>query len=129
MIWASCLDPKLRSIFQMKIESLDIPGTFEISTSIFEDSRGNFEKIYSEETYSDAGLAFTVKQANISRNLKKATVRGIHFQSLPFMESKIVTCFSKNRCNVRIYTLNLHRTNNLFNSKIVNHDKLLFFRR
>ena len=86
----------------MKIESLNIPGTFEILTSVFEDSRGNFEKIYSEETYRDAGLAFTVKQANISRNLKKATVRGIHFQSMPLMESKVVTCLSGEAFDVMV---------------------------
>lgn len=97
-----CPDPKLRSIFHMKIEGLDIPGTFEISNLVFEDSRGNFGKIYSEEAYREAGLDFTVKQANVSRNLKKATVRGIHFQSAPFMESKIVTCLSGEAFDVMV---------------------------
>ena len=114
-----CLDAKLRSIFHMKIESLDIPGTFEISTSIFEDSRGNFEKIYSEETFRDAGLAFTVKQANISRNLKKATVRGLHFQSEPFMESKIVTCLSGEAFDVMVDLRPLSKTFGVWQSVIL----------
>lgn len=78
----------------MKIEGLEIAGTFEIFSSIFEDSRGKFEKIYTENFNCGHELSFQVKQVNVSRNTNRATVRGLHFQALPLMESKIVTCLS-----------------------------------
>jgi dTDP-4-dehydrorhamnose 3,5-epimerase len=103
----------------MKIESLEIPGTFEVFTSIFEDSRGNFEKIYSDEIYDKAGLAFRVKQSNVSRNSLKATIRGMHFQSSPLEENKIVTCVSGEIFDVMVDLRQSSKTFGLWQSVIL----------
>jgi dTDP-4-dehydrorhamnose 3,5-epimerase len=61
----------------------------------FEDPRGSFIKIYSKEEKQDIKF-FAIKQVNLSVNMQKGTVRGMHFQENSFMEDKIVTCISGN---------------------------------
>ena len=61
----------------------------------FEDPRGSFIKIYSREERHDKQF-FPINQVNLSLNLQKGTVRGMHFQEDSFMEEKIVTCISGN---------------------------------
>jgi dTDP-4-dehydrorhamnose 3,5-epimerase len=58
----------------------------EIKLKNFSDIRGEFIKVYDKEPQ------FNVKQINISRNKKKGTVRGIHFQNKPFQDAKFVMC-------------------------------------
>jgi dTDP-4-dehydrorhamnose 3,5-epimerase len=103
----------------MKIEGLEISGTFEVFTTTFQDSRGSFEKIYSDELYDKAGLAFRVKQSNLSRNTLKATVRGMHFQSSPLEECKIVTCVSGEIFDVMVDLRQSSKTFGLWQSVIL----------
>jgi dTDP-4-dehydrorhamnose 3,5-epimerase len=76
----------------MKFKPLSIPGTFEVFIEPNEDSRGSFENLYKE---NDPEIRlFEIKQVNVSRNLHKATLRGLHYQTTPSLESKIVSCLA-----------------------------------
>jgi dTDP-4-dehydrorhamnose 3,5-epimerase len=59
------------------------------------DSRGWFERTYCFDTFAQLGIDKTLKtinQINRSFTVKKGSVRGMHFQTAPFMETKFVSC-------------------------------------
>ena len=63
-----------------------------VDHKVFKDNRGSFLKLYSTKIKNDINKDITIKQINISHNIKIGTVRGLHFQNPPFAEEKIVTC-------------------------------------
>ena len=55
------------------------------------DNRGVFRKIL--PTVDEAELAhFTISQVNISTNIFRGTIRGLHYQVEPFLEAKLISC-------------------------------------
>ena len=56
------------------------------------DERGYFERIFCLDEFQSMGIREAFPQLNLSYNLKKGTIRGLHFQKEPYMESKIVQC-------------------------------------
>lgn len=56
------------------------------------DSRGWFERTYCFNTFAEFGLTKTIAQINRSFTAQKGSVRGMHFQYAPFVETKIVSC-------------------------------------
>jgi len=75
-----------------KIEISDIPGVKLISSSKFFDERGFFSKIIDKKILSDLGLNFEYNSIALSSNDHAGTIRGLHFQSEPFTEEKIIAC-------------------------------------
>lgn len=55
----------------------------------FEDNRGSFKKLFS---LSSKFKKEKIYQINASFNLKKGTLRGMHFQKPPYSERKIIYC-------------------------------------
>jgi dTDP-4-dehydrorhamnose 3,5-epimerase len=55
-----------------------------------EDVRGSFARLYCPKEFADAGIDFLPSQVNLSTNLKRHTLRGMHFQKPPFAEAKLV---------------------------------------
>lgn len=56
------------------------------------DSRGWFERTYCFDTFAELGLNQTIAQINRSFTVQKGSVRGMHFQVAPCVETKIVSC-------------------------------------
>jgi dTDP-4-dehydrorhamnose 3,5-epimerase len=56
------------------------------------DERGSFARTFCAETFGAAGLATHYPQANHSANVRKGTLRGMHFQRAPHREVKVVRC-------------------------------------
>lgn len=56
------------------------------------DSRGYFARTFCEAEFARAGIAMRVVQTNISRNPRRLTLRGMHYQAEPHGEPKIVQC-------------------------------------
>lgn len=69
-----------------------LKGAFIIDVKKIEDSRGFFGRSWCEKEAAEHGLATRMVQSNISLNLKKGTLRGMHFQHPPFRENKLVRC-------------------------------------
>ena len=54
------------------------------------DSRGSFSEVYSAEALARAGIAIEFVQDNHSCSALRGTVRGLHFQTPPFAQHKLV---------------------------------------
>jgi len=59
-----------------------------------EDQRGFFGRTFCREEFEAHGLNSQVVQCNTSFNKRKGTLRGMHFQAVPFAEAKLVRCTS-----------------------------------
>ena len=69
-----------------------IDGVFLIKPKLFKDDRGIFRRHFCNEEFSSYKLASGVKQANLSINYKKGTLRGFHYQKKPYEEDKTMSC-------------------------------------
>ena len=69
-----------------------LKGAFVIEPEKFEDQRGFFARSFSEQEFSDHGLRSHFVEAGISFNLRRHTVRGMHFQAGPHAQAKLVRC-------------------------------------
>lgn len=56
------------------------------------DHRGFFAEIYSRRKFSELGIDVEFVQDNHSLSLKMRTLRGLHFQSPPRAQAKLVRC-------------------------------------
>lgn len=69
-----------------------LPGAFLIKLEPHEDERGSFARSFCQHEFEAHGLSPVVAQCNISRNNKRGTLRGMHFQVAPYDEAKLVRC-------------------------------------
>jgi dTDP-4-dehydrorhamnose 3,5-epimerase len=69
-----------------------LKGAFILDLERREDSRGYFARAFCQNEFKANGLKPTIAQANVAFNLKKGTVRGMHFQFPPAAETKLVRC-------------------------------------
>src|SRR6267378_7889476 len=70
----------------------NLKGAFILDLERREDSRGYFARAFCQNEFKANGLKPTIAQANVAFNLKKGTVRGMHFQFPPAAETKLVRC-------------------------------------
>ncbi|MFE0013704.1 dTDP-4-dehydrorhamnose 3,5-epimerase [Mesorhizobium sp. NPDC059054] len=77
----------------MQIEMLPIPGLALIIPRRFRDSRGWFSESWNKRALETAGLNLPeFVQDNHSLSHEPSTVRGLHFQSPPHAQGKLVRC-------------------------------------
>ena len=77
----------------MIFTKLEIDGAYLIEPEPYNDNRGFFARGFCKKELKDkTGIDFDVCQANISYNIKKGTIRGMHYQIPPYEEQKIVSC-------------------------------------
>lgn len=67
-------------------------GAYVIEPQPLNDERGFFARTWSGEEFSAKGLNANLVQCNTSNNKLKGTVRGMHFQSPPHEEAKLIRC-------------------------------------
>jgi dTDP-4-dehydrorhamnose 3,5-epimerase len=60
----------------------------------FGDSRGWFSETYHETRFKEAGIGADFIQDNQSLSAQKGTLRGLHFQTPPFAQAKLVRCLA-----------------------------------
>lgn len=68
-------------------------GAYLIDIDPRGDERGFFARAWCRREFEDHGLNADLKQANLSHNLHKGTLRGLHYQQAPHAETKLVRCF------------------------------------
>jgi len=78
----------------MLLKELDIPGVRLLTPKRLEDNRGFFSEIYNVPEMTRLGIHFDCVQENYSFSAQKHTVRGLHAQSPPFAQSKLVQVLS-----------------------------------
>ncbi|MCC6954443.1 MAG: dTDP-4-dehydrorhamnose 3,5-epimerase [Deltaproteobacteria bacterium] len=76
----------------MKFIPLPLAGAFRIDCHGAQDSRGSFERTFCEREFAGAGIDFRIVQSNVSRNVKRGTLRGMHYQAAPHAEAKLLWC-------------------------------------
>jgi dTDP-4-dehydrorhamnose 3,5-epimerase len=76
----------------MNFHKAKIAGVFEVCLEPRTDDRGFFARAWCQKEFAAQGLNSTVVQCNISRNARKGTLRGMHYQAHPFSETKVVRC-------------------------------------
>jgi dTDP-4-dehydrorhamnose 3,5-epimerase len=69
-----------------------LKGAFIVDLDRKVDERGFFARAFCQNEFGDRGLRPVIAQANIASNMRKGTVRGMHFQYPPAAESKLVRC-------------------------------------
>ncbi len=73
----------------MDIKTTPIEGLLIIEPQVFTDPRGYFYESYNKEKFVAAGINFEFVQDNQSLS-QKGIVRGLHFQTPPFDQGKLV---------------------------------------
>lgn len=74
----------------MEIIKTPIEGLLIIEPKVFSDERGLFFESWSKQAYVDVGLDVDFVQDNQSLS-KKGVLRGLHFQSPPYDQGKLVS--------------------------------------
>lgn len=74
----------------MQVEDLDIPDVKLITPDRHGDDRGFFSETWNSQRFTDAGLSFSWVQDNHSLSKDKGVLRGLHFQTPPFAQDKLV---------------------------------------
>ncbi|MBI1250118.1 MAG: dTDP-4-dehydrorhamnose 3,5-epimerase [Alphaproteobacteria bacterium] len=75
---------------KIALQELSIPGVWLIETQAFADARGFFQETYHRQAFAEAGLAMDFVQDNHSYSVEAGTLRGLHFQTPPFAQAKLV---------------------------------------
>lgn len=74
----------------MQVEQLDIPEVLAITSLRHGDERGFFAETYNQRAFAEHGIATTFVQDNHSLSAHKGTIRGLHFQTPPHPQAKLV---------------------------------------
>ncbi len=74
----------------MKIIPTAIDGAFIVEASPHPDERGSFARAFCAESFAGHGMVEHFVQCNLSRNIRKGTLRGMHYQDPPSAEVKFV---------------------------------------
>ncbi len=69
-----------------------VQGAYLIELNKLSDERGFFSRAFCSGEFANHGLEPSFVQANVSRNKQKHTIRGMHMQTEPFGETKLVRC-------------------------------------
>ena len=76
----------------MQVETTAIPGVLLITPRRFGDARGFFAETYNARALQAHGVDIVFVQDNHSVSEPVGTIRGLHFQSPPHAQDKLVRC-------------------------------------
>lgn len=74
----------------MQIEAMSIPDVKLITPKIFRDERGFFSETYKVGALKEAGIDDVFVQDNHAHSRAKYVVRGLHFQTNPVAQGKLI---------------------------------------
>lgn len=78
----------------MEFKSFDLEGPLEIVPRKIEDDRGYFSEIFRSSSFAERAGVVDFVQDNQSLSVRAGTIRGIHFQTNPFAQGKLVRCLA-----------------------------------
>lgn len=76
----------------MIFRETDLKGAYIVDLETNIDERGYFARAWCKKEFSQLGLETNIVQCNLSYNNIKGTLRGMHYQSEPYGETKFVRC-------------------------------------
>lgn len=74
------------------IEETKLSGVLQITPARYGDNRGFFSETWNARLLGDQGISIDFVQDNQSLSREVSTVRGLHFQSPPHAQDKLVRC-------------------------------------
>lgn len=86
----------------MEFRSFDIDGPLEILPRRIEDERGYFSETFRLAPFAERVGPVEFVQDNQSLSVRAGTVRGIHFQSHPEAQGKLVRCLAGSLLDVAV---------------------------
>ena len=69
-----------------------LAGVWVVDPERHTDERGFFARSFCAQTFAEASLEAPVAQCSISWNSRRGTLRGMHWQTAPHDEAKLVRC-------------------------------------
>ena len=79
----------------MKVIKTKFNGLLVIETDVYGDYRGWFTESYTKKKFVDNGIDVDFIQDNQSYSAQKGTLRGIHFQTNPKAQTKMIRICAK----------------------------------
>ncbi len=76
----------------MRLICTEIGGVFLVEAEPVVDERGCFARTFDRHVFLEHGLDPTVEQQSVAFNARAGTVRGMHYQVAPALETKLVRC-------------------------------------
>ena len=76
----------------MNVIKTPLPGVLILEPARFGDARGFFSESWTKRRLAEHGLEYDFVQDNHSMSSEVGTLRGLHFQSPPHAQAKLVRC-------------------------------------
>ncbi len=76
----------------MRFHKTKLAAVLEIELEPKHDDRGFFARTWCADEFRHSGLNPKLVQCSVSFNIRKGTLRGIHYQAAPHEEAKLVRC-------------------------------------
>ena len=76
----------------MQFTATELEGAMIVDLQRLEDERGFFARSFCRREFEQLAMNSDVVQANVSYNVNKGTLRGMHYQVAPAPETKLVRC-------------------------------------
>jgi dTDP-4-dehydrorhamnose 3,5-epimerase len=84
--------PRVGATRKMRFISAGIAGAYIVEPEEIDDERGFFARTYCSGEFMARGLTRCAEQCSISYNLRRGTLRGMHYQIEPHAEAKLIRC-------------------------------------
>ena len=86
----------------MIFSETELQGLYVIEPERLEDERGFFARVWCEQEFKEHGINTQFVQSNVSFNKYGGTLRGMHYQTAPYEEAKLVSCTAGSLYDVAI---------------------------
>lgn len=74
----------------MEFAHTGVAGVFIVQPDVFSDERGAFALAWMPQEFAERGLETRIAQASSALTRERGSIRGLHFQTPPFEEAKVV---------------------------------------
>ena len=74
----------------MTLTETALAGVWLIDADVFPDERGSFIRAWMPEEMAARGLDTAIAQCSMAASHRRGTIRGMHFQTAPFEETKFI---------------------------------------
>jgi dTDP-4-dehydrorhamnose 3,5-epimerase len=86
----------------MQFRTFEVDGPLEIIPRKIEDERGYFSEIFRENLFQEHAPGIEFVQGNQSLSIRAGTIRGLHFQTHPQAQGKLVRCLAGSLFDVAV---------------------------
>jgi dTDP-4-dehydrorhamnose 3,5-epimerase len=76
----------------MRFIETELSGAYIVELEPRGDERGFFARTFDAKLFEQHGMNPFIAQANMSQNIRKGTLRGMHYQLPPATETKFIRC-------------------------------------